>query len=87
MPSSRWLTALAEVVGLAELPPEPLLPQAARLVPMAAAAAAIMMRRMETVLPAGGALIAPADRRRESLSCSAAFTQAAGPGSAPANRR
>jgi hypothetical protein len=29
---------------------EPLLPQAARLVPMATAAAAIMMRRMETVL-------------------------------------
>jgi hypothetical protein len=39
--------ALAEAVELAE-PPEPLL-QAARLVPMATAAAAIMMRRMETV--------------------------------------
>jgi hypothetical protein len=41
--------ALAEAVELAEPLPEPLLPQAARLVPMATAAAAIMMRRMETV--------------------------------------
>jgi hypothetical protein len=46
----QMLTGLAEV---AELPPEPLLPQAARPVPMAATAATIMMRRMETVLPAG----------------------------------
>jgi hypothetical protein len=39
--------ALAEAVGLPELlPPEPLLPQAARLVPMATAATAIMMRRI-----------------------------------------
>src|SRR6267378_4174267 len=60
----QMLTGLAEA---AELPPELVLPQAARLVPMAAAAAAIKMRRMETVLPAGGALIAPGDRRRESL--------------------
>ena len=51
MPSSRLLTGLAEAG--AELPPELLLPQAARPVPMAATAAAIMMRRMETVLPAG----------------------------------
>ena len=41
--------ALAEAVGLAEPPLEPPLPQAARLVPTATAAAAIMMRRMETV--------------------------------------
>jgi hypothetical protein len=40
--------ALAEAVELAGLV-EPLLPQAARLVPMATAAAAMMMRRMETV--------------------------------------
>jgi hypothetical protein len=46
----QMLTGLAEA---AELPPELVLPQAARVVPMAAAAAAIMMRRMETVLPAG----------------------------------
>ena len=39
--------ALAEAVGLLEpLLPEPLLPQAARLVPMATTAAAIMMRRI-----------------------------------------
>src|SRR5690349_11501673 len=60
----QMLTGLAEA---AELPPELLLPQATRVVPMAAAAAAIMMRRMETVLPAGGALTAPGDRNRESL--------------------
>jgi hypothetical protein len=41
--------ALAEAVEPAGVL-EPLLPQAARLVPMATAAAAIMMRRMETVL-------------------------------------
>ena len=39
--------------GAAELPPELVLPQAARLVPMAAATSAIKMRRMETVLPRG----------------------------------
>jgi len=51
MAAFEQLAAAAEAVGLAEpLPPEPLpeplLPQAARLVPMATTAAAIMMRRI-----------------------------------------
>ena len=50
MAAFEQLAAAAEAVGLLEpLLPEPLLPQAARLVPMATAAVAIMMRRMETV--------------------------------------
>src|SRR5262245_63936766 len=65
--------------GAAELPPELVLPQAARLVPMAAATSTIKMRRMGTVLPAG-ALIAPGDRRRESLPVRLTFTQPPGPG-------
>jgi hypothetical protein len=48
------LTGLAEA---AELPPELELPQATRVVPMAAAAAAIMMRRMGNRPARGGALI------------------------------
>jgi len=53
MDAFEQAAALAEAAGLAEPPPEPLLPQAARLRPMAAAVAEIKMRRMETVLPAG----------------------------------
>jgi hypothetical protein len=79
---AQMLPGLAEA---AEVPPELALPQAARLVPMAAATAAIMMRRMETVLPAGGAPIAPGDRRREAYRFGHVYPTA-GPGS-PAKRR
>src|SRR5262249_60154976 len=79
MAASGQRAAAAGAVGLLDpLPPDPLLPQAARLMPMATAAAAIMMRRIGTVPTRRGAQIAPADCRRDSLSFSLRVPQVPG---------
>ena len=79
---AQMLTGLAEA---AELPPELELPQAARLVPMAATAAAIMMRRMGKPSCPRGALIAPGDLGAKAYRFGHVYPTA-GPGSV-ANRR